>query len=195
MEKLDIKFDLPIEALEEKSVSSTPIFDGKVLHVRLDEITLPNGVSATREYCHHNGAVCVLPLTDEGEVICVRQYRYPFHEDLLEIPAGKLDSPGENPDDAVRRELREETGAVASKIIYLGKYYPSPAILDECIYMYLATGLDFGDTEFDDDEFIESVRVPLSKLVTLTLEGKIRDGKTQIAALRAQMMIDRGIID
>jgi ADP-ribose pyrophosphatase len=195
MEKLDIKFDLPLESLEEKSLSSTPIFDGKVLHVRLDEVTLPNGVVATREYCHHNGAVCVIPLTDEGEVICVRQYRYPFHEDLLEIPAGKLDSPDENPDDAVRRELREETGAVASKIIYLGKYYPSPAILDECIYMYLATGLDFGDTEFDDDEFIESVRVPLSKLVTLTLEGKIRDGKTQIAALRAQMMIDRGIID
>jgi ADP-ribose pyrophosphatase len=195
MEKLDIKFDLPLESLEEKSLSSTPIFDGKVLHVRLDEVTLPNGVVATREYCHHTGAVCVIPLTDEGEVICVRQYRYPFHEDLLEIPAGKLDSPDENPDDAVRRELREETGAVASKIIYLGKYYPSPAILDECIYMYLATGLDFGDTEFDDDEFIESVRVPLSKLVTLTLEGKIRDGKTQIAALRAQMMIDRGIID
>ena len=194
MENLDIKFNLPLEALEEKQLSSTPIFDGKVLHVRLDEVTLPNGVLSTREYCHHNGAVCVIPLTDEGEVICVRQYRYPFHEDLLEIPAGKLDSPEEDPNDAVRRELREETGAVAKKIIYLGKYYPSPAILDECIYMYLATGLDFGDTEFDDDEFIESVRVPLSKLVELTLEGKIRDGKTQIAALRAQMMIDRGLL-
>lgn len=195
MENLDIKFNLPIEALEEKQLSSTPIFDGKVLHVRLDEVTLPNGVLSTREYCHHNGAVCVIPLTDEGEVICVRQYRYPFHEDLLEIPAGKLDSPEEDPNDAVRRELREETGAVAKKIIYLGKYYPSPAILDECIYMYLATGLDFGDTKFDDDEFIESVRVPLSKLVELTLDGKIRDGKTQIAALRAQMMIDRGLLD
>ena len=195
MENLDIKFNLPLEALEETQLSSTPIFDGKVLHVRLDEVTLPNGVLSTREYCHHNGAVCVIPLTDEGEVICVRQYRYPFHEDLLEIPAGKLDSPEEDPNDAVRRELREETGAVAKKIIYLGKYYPSPAILDECIYMYLATGLDFGDTEFDDDEFIESVRVPLSKLVELTLEGKIRDGKTQIAALRAQMMIDRGLLD
>ena len=195
MEKLDIKFDLSRESLEEKPLSSTPIFDGKVLHVRLDKVTLPNGVRSTREYCHHNGAVCVIPLTDEGEVICVRQYRYPFHEDLLEIPAGKLDSPNEDPNDAVRRELREETGAVAKKIVYLGKYYPSPAILDECIYMYLATGLEFGDTEFDDDEFIESVRVPLAKLCDLTLEGKIRDGKTQIAALRAQMMIDRGLLD
>ena len=195
MENLNIDFSLSLEALEEKKISSTPIFDGKVLHVRFDEITLPNGAPATREYCHHNGAVCVIPITDEGEVICVRQYRYPFHEDLLEIPAGKLDSPEEDPDDAVVRELREETGATAQKITFLGKYYPSPAILDECIYMYLATGLEFGETEFDEDEFIESVRVPLSKLVDLTLEGKIRDGKTQICALRAQMMIDKGLID
>ena len=195
MENLNINFELPLDALEEKAISSTPIFDGKVLHVRLDEITLPNGVTATREYCHHNGAVCVLPLTDDGEVICVRQYRYPFHEDLLEIPAGKLDTPDENPNDAVCRELREETGATAKRMIYLGKYFPSPAILDECIYMYLATGLEFGDTEFDDDEFIESVKIPLSTLVELTLAGKIRDGKTQIAVLRAQMMIDRGLID
>ena len=191
MEKLDINFELPIEALEEQTVSSAPIFDGKVLHVRLDEISLPNGQSATREYCHHNGAVCVIPLTDEDEVICVRQYRYPFHEDLLEIPAGKLDSPSENPNDAVRRELREETGAIASKITYLGKYYPSPAILDECIYMYMAEGLSFGETDFDEDEFIESVRVPLDKLVELTLDGKIRDGKTQICVLRAYMMRQR----
>ena len=195
MENLNINFELPLDALEEKAISSTPIFDGKVLHVRLDEITLPNGVTATREYCHHNGAVCVLPLTDDGEVICVRQYRYPFHEDLLEIPAGKLDTPDENPNDAVCRELREETGATAKRMIYLGKYLPSPAILDECIYMYLATGLEFGDTEFDDDEFIETVKIPLSTLVELTLAGKIRDGKTQIAVLRAQMMIDRGLID
>lgn len=191
MDKLNINFSLPIEALEEKPVSSENIFDGKVLHVRFDNITLPNGKPATREYCHHNGAVCVIPLTDEREVICVRQYRYPFHEDLLEIPAGKLDSPDENPDDAVRRELREETGATAARFTYLGKYYPSPAILDECIYMYMAEGLTFGDTEFDEDEFIESVKVPLDSLVDMVLDGKIRDGKTQICALRASMMLSR----
>ncbi|MBE6593256.1 MAG: NUDIX hydrolase [Ruminococcaceae bacterium] len=191
MRDLDINFSLPIEALEEKTLSSTPIFDGKVLHVRFDEITLPDGKVATREYCHHNGAVCVIPITDEGEVICVRQYRYPFHEDLLEIPAGKLDSPDEDPDDAVRRELREETGAMAKSFTYLGKYYPSPAILDECIHMYMAEGLCFGETEFDDDEFIETLRVPLDKLVELTLDGRIRDGKTQICALRAHMMLSR----
>ena len=191
MEKLDINFELPIEALEEKTVSSAPIFDGKVLHVRLDEISLPDGQSATREYCHHNGAVCVIPLTDEGEVICVRQYRYPFHEDLLEIPAGKLDSPSEDPNDAVRRELREETGAIASKITYLGKYYSSPAILDECIHMYMAQGLDFGDTDFDEDEFIEIVKIPIEKLVEMIMNGEIKDSKTQTAVLKVYYILKK----
>lgn len=189
MDNLNIDFSLPTEALEEKTLSSSPIFDGRVLHVRLDKISLPNGKMSTREYCHHNGAVCVIPITDQGEVICVRQYRYPFHEDLLEVPAGKLDSPEEEPNDAVRRELREETGAIAKSLTYLGKYYPSPAILDECIHMYMAEGLSFGETEFDDDEFIETVRIPLDSLVQMVLDGKIRDGKTQVCVLRASMML------
>ena len=189
MEKLDINFELPIEALEEKTVSSTSIFDGKVLHVRLDEISLPDGQSATREYCHHNGAVCVIPLTDEGEVICVRQYRYPFHEDLLEIPAGKLDSPSEDPNDAVRRELREETGAACKNLTYLGAFYSSPAILDEKIHMYLAEGLEYGETDPDDDEFIESVKIPLDTLVDMIMRGEVPDGKTQAAVMRTAYLL------
>ncbi|MBQ5633668.1 MAG: NUDIX hydrolase [Clostridia bacterium] len=189
MKDYKLEFSLPLEALEEKKVSSTPIFDGKVLHVRLDEITLPNGKGATREYCHHNGAVCVIPICDNGDVLCVRQFRYPFGEPLIEIPAGKLDSPDENPDSAVRRELREETGAVSNKITYLGQYYGSPAKLDERIYMYIAEEHSFGETDFDEAEFIEPLRIPLDALVQMVLEGKIRDGKTQIAALRAFMML------
>lgn len=189
MKDYKLEFSLPLEALEEKKISSTSIFDGKVLHVRLDEITLPNCKGAIREYCHHNGAVCVIPICDNGDVLCVRQFRYPFSEPLIEIPAGKLDSPDENPDSAVRRELREETGAVSNKITYLGQYYGSPAILDERIYMYMAEDLSFGETDFDEDEFIEPLRIPLEALVQMVLEGKIRDGKTQIAALRAFMML------
>lgn len=185
------KFQLPIEALEEKTISSRNIFDGKVLHVRLDEISLPNGKTGIREYCHHNGAVCVIPLTDNGEVICVRQYRYAMREPLLEIPAGKLDTPDEDPTQAALRELREETGAICSSLTYLGEYYGSPAILDEKIHVYLAEGLTFGDTEFDEDEFIEIVRIPLNELVDMTLNGKIKDGKTQAAVLRAAMMLER----
>ena len=185
------KYSLPIEALEEKMISSTNIFDGKVLHVRLDKISLPNGNEGFREYCHHNGAVCVIPITDEGDVICVRQYRYAMHEDLLEIPAGKLDTPDEDHTDAAIRELREETGARSSKLTYLGVYYGSPAILDEKIYMYLAEGLEFGETDPDEDEFIEIVKHPLSDLVDMVLEGKIPDGKTQTAILRAYTEIQR----
>ena len=187
----DYKFSLPLEALEEKTLSSRNIFDGKVLHVRLDEISLPNGGVGIREYCHHNGAVCVIPVTDEKEVICVRQYRYAMREPLLEIPAGKLDTPDEDPTKAALRELREETGAICSKLTYLGLYYGSPAILDEKIHVYLAEGLSFGETEFDEDEFIEIVRIPLDRLVDMTLDGSIKDGKTQAAILRAAIMLDR----
>ena len=180
-----------IEALEEKMISTQNIFDGKVLHVRLDRISLPNGKEATREYCHHNGAVCVIPLTDKGEVICVRQYRYAMHTDVLEIPAGKLDYPEEDHTEAVIRELREETGATCSTLTYLGEYWGSPAILDEKIYMYMAEGLTFGDTEFDEDEFIEIVKVPLETLIDMVLDGRIPDGKTQAAVLRAHATLGR----
>ena len=186
-----MKKDNSIEKFEEKMLSTTSIFDGKVLHVRLDEITLPNSKKSIREYCHHNGAVCVIPITDEGEVICVKQYRYPMHEVLLEIPAGKLDSPDEDPREAALRELREETGAICEKLTYMGLYYGSPAILDEKIYMYLAQGLTFGSTDFDDDEFIEIVKIPLSQLVEMIVDGKVSDGKTQSAVLRANILINK----
>lgn len=189
MENKDLKYSLPIEALEEKMISSRSIFDGKVLHVRIDGISLPNGKEATREYCHHNGAVCVIPITDNNEIICVRQYRYAMHTDVLEIPAGKLDYPEEDHAEAAIRELREETGATCSSLTYLGEYWGSPAILDEKIYMYMAEGLTFGETEFDDDEFIEIVKVPLDCLVEMVLEGKIPDGKTQAAILRAHVTL------
>lgn len=168
----------------ETQTSSELIFDGKVLHVYRDDITLPDGNPAFREYIRHIGAVCVVPLTAEGEVICVRQFRYPFAKVLLEIPAGKLDFKGEDPEGAARRELREETGAISGKMTYLGEYYGSPAILDERIHMYLAEDLSFGDTDPDEDEFIETVRIPLSELLEDVMAGRVPDGKTQIAALR-----------
>lgn len=190
MRDINSYFSLPLKKMKESTVSSTSVFDGRVLHVRLDEISLPNGEKSTREYCHHNGAVCVIPITDEKEIICVRQYRYPFHEPLIEIPAGKLDSPDEDPTDAAIRELREETGATCQNLLYLGLYYPSPAILDEKIYMYLAQGLTFGEQDLDDDEFLEIVKIPLEELKNAVLNGKIRDGKTQAAVLRAAIMLE-----
>lgn len=173
------------EHLIEREKSSELIFDGKVLHLYRDEVILPDGSEGIREYCKHNGGVCVIPVTDDGEVICVRQYRYAHHKCVLEIPAGKLEI-GEKNDirAAALRELKEETGAECSELIYLGEMYPSPALLSEVIYMYYARGLKFGERHLDEDEFLECERIPLEKMLDMVCSGEITDAKTQIAVLR-----------
>lgn len=177
--------------LEEKQVASKEIFRGDILHLFKDDITLPDGNSATREVIRHVGAVCVVPLTDDGRVVIEHQYRYPVGRVLTEIPAGKLNAPDEDPEKAVRRELREETGASARELICLGEFFPACAYSDERILMYLAKGLTFGEQELDRDEFLEVEQVPLEELVTEILDGKIPDSKTQAAVLRAYLM-ERG---
>ena len=191
MRNTDDIFKRADEEFTETEKSSELIFDGKVLHLYRDEIYLPNGKEGFREYCRHIGAVCVVPVTDEGEIICVRQYRYAVGKTMLEIPAGKLDSRDEIPLDAAVRELREETGAIAKKITYMGEYFSSPAILDERIYMFLAEGLEFGETDFDEDEFIEIVKIPVDELVGMIMRGEIIDGKTQAAVMRAALAINK----
>ena len=176
--------------LFEKKVSSKQIFDGKIVKLFVDEVELPNGQIATREIVRHPGAVCVVPLTDEGEVVMVRQFRYPFEEVLLEIPAGKLEI-GEDPLEAVKRELEEESGAVAGKIEHIGELYTTVAIFDEKIQMYIATNLTFKDAHPDSDEFITSEKIPLSTLIDMVMRGEIKDSKTQIALLKAEKYIQR----
>ena len=173
---------------EEVTKKENLIFDGKVLHVYCDDIIRPDGEEATREYAKHLGAVCVVPLTDKNEVICVKQFRYAHHRMFLEIPAGKLDYAGEDRKEAALRELREETGAICEKLTHLGDLVPSPAILTEVISMYLAEGLTFTETEFDDGEFIEIVKIPLSELVEMIMRGEIADAKTQTAILKVWYM-------
>ena len=176
-------------SLEEKTLTSELIFDGKVVHLYKDTVTLPDGGTSVREIVRHVGAVCILPLTDEGEVILERQYRYAVGQTLVEIPAGKLDSPDEDPREAALRELREETGYVPSELIDLGEYYGSPAIMGERIRMYLARGLRKGAQELDEDEFLEIFTLPLETLVAQIMAGEIPDGKTQAAALRVYTML------
>ena len=179
--------------LIEKTKESTLIFDGKVVHLYRDIVTLPNGGESIREYVKHVGAVCIIPVTDSGDVILEKQYRYAVGETLIEIPAGKLDSADEIPHQAALRELREETGIVPKDLIDMGIYYGSPAIMGEKIHMYMARGLQFGKDDLDADEFLEVLTIPLEKAVELVLQGKITDGKTQTALLRAKMMIDHGL--
>lgn len=173
------------ERLRERQASSELVFDGKILHLYHDKITLPNGEPADRELIRHVGAVCVIPITDDGMVVMERQYRYPVEEVILEIPAGKLDSKQEDHETAARRELEEETGYQARELIPLGKFYPACAYSDETIWMYLAKGLTKGQRHLDEDEFLDVELMPLRELVSMVLRGEIPDAKTQIAVLKA----------
>ena len=174
--------------LIEEPVSSEEIYHGKVVHLFKDTVRLPNGKNATREVMRHNGAAAVVALTEHDEVILVRQYRYPFGTTLLEIPAGKLD-PGEAPEYCARRELQEETGCTPTELISLGVYYPSVAILDEKIHLYLAKGLKQSEAHLDEDEFLHVETMPLSELVGQILAGEVPDGKTQVAILKTWYLL------
>ncbi|MDO4616205.1 MAG: NUDIX hydrolase [Lachnospiraceae bacterium] len=175
--------------LREKQIGSEEVFDGVILHLYKDTVELPNGNSATREVIRHVGAVAVVPVTDKGNVIIERQYRYPFDEVITEIPAGKLDSPTEDPLQAAKRELSEETGYSADEWIDMGIYIPTCAYCDEKIYMYLAKGLHRGEQNLDDDEFLHVEELPLPELVDQVMNGQITDGKTQAGILKAARIL------
>ena len=175
------------EEMRETRLSREEIFDGRVVHLTRDTVRLPDGNTSTREVIWHRGAVCVVPVTDDGEVILVEQFRYPFDCVLLEIPAGKPEAGEDDREAAARRELAEETGFRAGEMICLGDYYGSPAILAERITMYLARRLTPGETHPDADEFLRVKKLPLKTAVRMVLAGKIPDGKTQAAILRAAM--------
>lgn len=178
------------ENLKEKQVSSEEIFDGYILHLFKDTIELPNGKEATRELIRHVGAVAVVPITENGKVIVERQFRYPLDSVITEIPAGKLDSKEEDRLSAAKRELEEETGITAVEWINLGDYYPAAAYCDELITIYLARGLTYGERHLDEDEFLNIEEVPLVELVRDVMDGKITDGKTQVAILKAHYYLE-----
>jgi len=174
--------------LIEEAVSSQEIYKGKIVHLFCDTVRLPNGEEATREVIRHVGAAAVVPLTDEGNVILVRQYRYPFAQVMLEIPAGKLDI-GEEPLDCAKRELIEETGYDAKEFVYLGAFYPSVAMLDEVIHLFLARGFTKGVANLDADEFLHVEQRPLSEMVDAVMRGEVPDGKTQTAILKVWNLV------
>lgn len=178
--------------LKERQTGSELVFDGKILHLYHDSVALPNGDTASRELVRHVGAVCVLPITDDGYAVMERQYRYPVDRVLLEIPAGKLDSKQENHESAARRELEEETGYQADEFISLGKMLPTCAYDEEVIHMYLARGLHKTHQHLDEDEFLDVEPIPFQKLVDMVLANEIEDGKTQIMILKLKLLKDMG---
>ncbi len=171
----------------EKTVKKDYIYSGKILKLRRDDIVTSEGAPAVREVVEHNGGAAVIAVTDEDEVLFVRQYRYAVGGFMTEIPAGKLEV-GEDPYDAIVRELREETGATAEKVYPLGWLYVSPGYVTEKLYLYAAEGLTFGEQHLDPDEYLDVIRMPFSEALKTALGEGFHDAKTDAAILKLALL-------
>jgi ADP-ribose pyrophosphatase len=177
--------DPSTDGLTENTLSSELLYDGRVVHLYIETVRLPNGNIAKREVIKHNGAVAIVAFDTDGNVLLVRQYRQPTRRVLLEIPAGTLE-PGEAPFDCAVRELQEETGYKPGKLESLGGIYTAPGYTSEFIHLFLATDLTESRLAQDADEFIELLHVPLAEALKLIASGDIADGKSISGILLAQ---------
>ncbi len=171
----------------EKTLTQEYKFKGKIMSARVDDVELPNGRTAYREVCEHVGGVGILPIDAQGNVVLVREFRYPYGEVIYEIPAGKMDHGPEDAEACGLRELREETGFTAGRMVPLGEIYPSPGFLTEVVYLYAALDLVPGPSQPDEDEFVEHVTMPFAELEKRIMDNEIKDGKTVVAAYRARL--------
>lgn len=177
----------------EKTIDSTRIFEGRVVRLRRDTVELENGKQTFREVIDHPGGVSILALDQDQNVFFVRQFRYPFGQTLLELPAGKLEA-GETPAECGKRELREETGCTAGRFEPMGKLIPTCAYDTEVIHLFFASDLTRGEQHLDENEFLSVERIPLAKALDMVLNGEIIDAKTQIALLKYQALREAGRI-
>lgn len=178
--------------LKENQLNSTPLYQGCVLNLRKDTVSLPNGETAFREVIEHNGGACVAALDNNGNLLMVCQYRYAAEETMWEIPAGKLEK-GEDPLLCAARELEEETGYTAKELIPLGYFFPTPAYCQEKIFMYYAKELTPTKQNLDKDEFLEVDAIPFEKAVEMVNNGEIIDGKTQLAILKLKTLLENSL--
>ncbi len=169
--------------MTEKTLTSREVFNGRIMRVYLDEVELPNGKTAQREILRHNGGVCCAVLNSRDELAFVRQYRYVYGEVVTELPAGKLE-PGELPDDAVRREVREEVGADCTDWREMGRLYPTPGYCGEVIHLYACRLAEEGAPQPDEDEFLETLWIPLDEAVQMVMRGELPDSKSQVLILK-----------
>jgi ADP-ribose pyrophosphatase len=173
------------EMLYEKKITSKTVFKGKILTVYFDEVILPDGKITTREKVGHPGAVAIVPLTANGEIIMVKQFRYPVEKILMEIPAGKLDS-GEPAIECARRELQEEAGVVGGQLIHLTTIYTTPGFSDEKMDIFLSKGFKEINNSPDHDEFLHIAKVKISECLRMVYEGLIMDAKSIIGIMLAR---------
>ena len=174
------------EAIMEKIIGEQSVFEGKLVKVHKLDVTLPSGKPALREVVRHPGASAIVPVDENGMVTMVKQFRAAVGQVLLEIPAGKLDYKGEDRLEAARRELREETGFTAANWVHLTDITTTPGFCDELISIYLATGLTSGQTDPDEDEFLNIEKKPLAELTAMAMRGEIGDSKTLVGLLMAE---------
>lgn len=172
--------------LIEIQVDSKKIFDGKIVHLYLDTVKLPNGGNATREVVMHPGAVAIIAADAQDRLLLVRQFRYPMRKIIYEIPAGKLE-PGENPDHAAARELEEETGHQCRKLDKVSDFYSTPGFSDELLHLYFTDSLTSGRQHLDDDEFLEVCAVDLKEAEAMVRDHRIADAKTVYAVQFMQL--------
>lgn len=170
---------------EEKCISSERIYEGRILNVRRDKVTALRG-EAYREIIEHNGAVAMVAITETGNIVLVKQYRYAAGRTFLEVPAGKIDKGETDPLGAAIRELREETGYTANNIEYMGKINVSVAYSEEVIHIYLMRDLVPGKQCLDDDEAVEVIEMPFEEACEMAAQGKLEDAKTLAALFLAR---------
>lgn len=175
----------------ENTISSKQIFSGRIIKVRVDEVVLPNGRRSTREIVEHPGAVAVVAITDNDEVLMVRQYRKAIERELLEIPAGKLEA-GESQETCVKRELMEETGYYPNELKYMTSFYTSPGFSNEILHLYLAKDLVRKVKNADFDEYLQAEKVPFEEALKKIQSGEIVDSKTITGLLLAFVQIKGG---
>lgn len=173
---------------KEDTIESNYIYKGKIINVRKDKVELYNGKTSYREIVEHNGGVAIVAITKQKEIILVKQYRKPFEEVIIEIPAGKLEK-GEKPDYCAARELQEETGYIPRDLKLLTILYPSPGFSNEKLYIFYCSEMDIGHTNFDEGENIELITKPFDEAVNMVYRGEIKDAKTVAGILFAKFLI------
>lgn len=175
-----------MKKFEEKTIRTEEIYSGKIIRLQVDEVELPDGKTSKREIVKHQGAVAVIPITDDGKIIMVEQFRKPLEKSIIEIPAGKLEE-GETPDITAIRELEEETGYTTKRgdLIFVDSFYTSPGFADEIMHIYLTKKLEKLDepAETDDDEFLELIEMTLDEAFEAMKEQRIHDSKTNYAMM------------